>query len=80
MFYPILKINQNDSVSMEIIDTDQHTDPYFILEGQDSESIIEEFWSLLTILVTQYEEAYDEGYERGFEDAEGEDEEYSYSI
>ena len=80
MFYPILKINQNDSVSMEIIDTDPYTEPYFILEGQDSESIIEGFWSLLTILVAQYEEAYDEGYERGFEDAEGEDEEYRYPM
>lgn len=80
MFYPILKINQNDSVSMEIIDTESYTEPYFILEGQDSESIIKGFWSLCTILVAQYQEAYDEGYERGFEDAEGEDEEYSYPI
>lgn len=78
MFYPILKINQNDSVSMEIIGTDPHTEPCFILEGQDSESIIEGFWSLLTILVAQYEKGYDEGYERGFEDAEGEGAEYGY--
>ena len=80
MFYPILKINQNDSVSMEIINTDSYTEPYFILEGQDSESIIRGFWSFLTILVAQYEEAYDEGYECGFEDAEGEDEEYGCPI
>lgn len=72
MVYPILKINQDNSSAVQIIDTEFSNDPIMAMDDDSLENNFSAMLTLLQAFLVQYDVGYgdgfDEGYIQGIED------------
>jgi len=80
MIYPTLHIAQDQSLTVNLLDTDYSTDENPIMSLADTgEGTEETFMTLLQCFVNQYNCGYEDGYYTGLEDGmEGETMEGEY--
>lgn len=69
MIYPTLTINPDQSIIINIYDTDFDNEPVLSMYNLADNSL-DCFYTLLTLFLNQYIDGFNEGYEAGFDDAE----------
>ena len=69
MIYPTLTINPDQSIIINIYDTDLDNEPVLSMNNLADNSL-DFFYTLLTLFLNQYIDGFNEGYEAGFDDAE----------
>lgn len=69
MIYPTLTINSDQSIIINIYDTDLDNEPVLSMYNL-SDNSLDCFYTLLTLFLNQYIDGFNEGYEAGFDDAE----------
>ena len=69
MIYPTLTINPDQSIIINIYDTDFDNEPVLSMNNLADNSL-DFFYTLLTLFLNQYIDGFNEGYESGFDDAE----------
>ena len=72
MIYPILRINPDQSLLIEIYDTLEPPIPIMSFEDMGDETA-ESFYNLLALFINQYVAGWEEGYEAGYQNCEEDD-------